>query len=116
MNMNHGSSYEDRMEVLYGEGWYVEGDKKISGKIILGENKLYLKSPSGDLPQTYILIEKIVFIEKQKGGIRLGVRLSQTNTYQAFLKGNSVDLRELIEELVKRAGLKKRFLRAQWMK
>ncbi len=114
--MNQESSNEGKIEVLYGEGWYIEGDRKISGKIILGETKLYLKNIQGDLPQSFIALEKIVSLKKVKEGILINIRLSLNNSYQAAIIANRSNLRYLLEELVKRLGLKKKFLQSEWIK
>lgn len=104
------------MDILYGDGWYLEGARKISGKIILGKNKIFLRNPQGDLPQTNILLESISCLEHKKDSILISVRLSMVNRYQVLLRGNPENITELTRELVKRLKLKKRFLSSMWVK
>ncbi len=102
------------MEVLYGEGWYIEGAKKVRGKIILGEYKLYLKGTQGELTETYIPLDKIKYLRKTFKGIELGVRVSPTISYWSVLMGDRNNLSELVREIVKRRNFKKKFLRQTW--
>ena len=103
------------MEFSYDTGIYIEGDKKIEGQVILSEHKLYLKDSKGDLAQTYIPLEKIERIRKVKGGLEVNVRPSLAYRYTAFIKGKSKRMSELAEDIVKRRGLKKKFLRNEWI-
>jgi len=103
------------MEFSYDTGIYIEGDKKIAGQIILSEHKLYLKNSKGELAQTYIPLEKIERICKVKGGLELNVRPSLAYRYTAYIKGKSKRMSELAEEIVKRRGLKKKFLKNEWV-
>jgi hypothetical protein len=103
------------MEFSYGAGEYVEGDKKIEGKIILSEHKLYLKGPQGDLAQSYIPLEKIEGLRKTTHGMEVHVRPSLAYRYVALIKGENKHLSELTKDIVERRGLKKRFLRNEWV-
>ncbi len=98
----------------YGDGVYIEGEKNLKGEIILGEHKLYLKGPQGDLAATYIPLEKIVKIQKKVGGFAVFVRTTLTVSYTAVLKGGK-HINSLLKDLVQRRGLKKRFLRREWV-
>ncbi len=104
------------MEILYGDGWYMEGNRRIAGKIILGKNKLFIRGEQGDLPQTFISTEHVVSLERKKDCLSIRIQLSLVNGYQAVIKWDAGTLRELTEELAKRAGLKKRFWSSVWRK
>lgn len=102
------------MQFSYGEGSYAEGDKVYKGQIILSEHKLFIKGPKGDLAQTYIPVEKIIKIKKVFGGMGVYVRPSLTIYYKAFLKGRHQLMGSLVDDIVKRRGFKKRFLKKEW--
>ena len=103
------------MEFSYGQGIYIEENKRIEGQIILSEHKLYLKSPEGDLAQTYIPLEKIERIKKTWEGLEVYARPSISFRYTVLLKGEKKYLKELVRDLVQRRGLKKQFLRNEWI-
>jgi len=103
------------MEFSYQQGTFIEGDKVIEGEIILSEHKLYLRSPSGDLTETYIPLEKIERIKKSSGSLDVHVRPSITIRYVACFKGEAKHISSLAKELVSRRGLKKKFLRNEWV-
>lgn len=106
----------------YGNGEYLEGEKHIKGQIILGEHRLYLKGPQGDLTQTYIPLEKIERIKrvsvrpvlKNVAGLDIHVRPSLLIKYVVCLKGEKKYIADLIRDLVSRRGLKKKFLKNEW--
>jgi len=102
------------MEFTYGEGTYLEGDKKIDGKIILSEHKLYLKGKQGDFAQSYIPLEKIDGVRKTVKGVELYVRPSLSYRYTAMIQGNRKQLSDLVKDLVQMRGFKKKFLRNEW--
>ncbi len=103
------------MEFSYGQGTYIEEGKKIEGQIILSEHKLYLKAADGDLAQSYIPLEKIERLRKTRQGIEVFVRPSVSSRYVALLKGENKYLSELVRDLVQRRGLKKQFLKNEWI-
>jgi len=103
------------MEFSYGQGVYVEGKKRLEGRIILSEHKLYLRGPEGDLAQTYIPLEKIEKVKKNLQGLEIQVRPSLTFRYTTILKGENKHLLELIKDIVQRRGLKKKFLKNEWI-
>jgi len=99
----------------YGQGTFIEGEKRFQGQIILGEHKLYLKDASGDLAQTYVPLEKIERIRKIKSGIEVHVRPSTYFRYMALLHGEKKHLSSLVRDIVQRRGLKKQFLKNEWV-
>jgi len=103
------------MEFSYGQGIYIEGKKRIEGQIILSEHKLYLKDANGDLVQTYIPLEKIERVRRMRQGVEVHVRPSLYIRYVAFLQGEKKYLTELVKDLVQRRGLKKQFLKNEWI-
>jgi hypothetical protein len=105
----------DMMEFSYGQGTYIEGEKRIEGQIILSEHKLYLKDKSGDLAQTYIPLEKIERIRQARQGIEIHVRPTLYFRFVALIKGEKKYILELIKDIVQRRGLKKQFLKNEWV-
>ena len=103
------------MEFSYGNGEYIEGEKKFAGKIILSEHKLFLKDQSGDIPQTYIPLEKIERLRAVKGGMEVHIRPSLYFQFTALIRGERKLVADLIKDLVKARGLKKQFLRSEWV-
>ena len=48
------------MEFHYGQGVYIEGQKRFEGEIVLSEHKLFLKdAQKQDIAPTFIPLEKI---------------------------------------------------------
>ena len=103
------------MEFSYGQGIYIEDDKKLEGRIILSEHKLYLKGIDGDLAQTYIPLEKIELLRRTRKGVEVHVRPTISSRYVALFKGEKKYLSELVRDLVQRRGLKKQFLKSEWI-
>ncbi len=103
------------MEFSYGQGTYIEEGKRFDGQIILSEHKLYLKGAGEDLAQTYIPLEKIERIRRTRQGIEIHTRPSITVRYIALIKGENKYLSELVRDLIQRRGLKKQFLRNEWI-
>ena len=103
------------MEFSYGQGTYIEKDKRLEGQIILSEHKLYLKDKNGDLAQTYIPLEKIERVRKTRQGIEIHVRPTLYFRFVALFKGEKKYLSELTRDLVQRRGLKKQFLKNEWI-
>ena len=102
------------MLLTYGQGEYFEGQKRWTGRIVLSEHKLYLTGPQGDMAATYIPLEKIVKVKNTRSGIAILVRPSILERYQIVLKGDPNALSELVQELVTRRALKKRWLTREW--
>ena len=99
----------------YGNGTYAEGDKRLEGEIILGEHKLDLKDDNGDLAQTYSPLEKIYRSRKTRQGVEVHARPSTYYKYVALICGERKHVSSLIKDLVKRRGLKKQFLKSEWI-
>ncbi len=107
----------------YGNGEYLEGNIHVKGQIILGEHRLYLKGAQGDLTQTYIPLEKIERIKIKSRGARLRapameievhVRPSLIVKYVVLLTGEKTHLSNLVKDIVKCRGFKKKFLKKEW--
>ncbi len=103
------------MEFSYGNGTYREGSKRMDGEIVLGEHKLYLRTSEGDLAQTYVPLEKIEKVTKRGSSAEFHVRPSLSFRYIAMIQGESKYIVELIKDIVQRRGLKKKFLRKEWI-
>ena len=69
------------MEFTYGEGNFSQGSSEYKGQIILSEHKLYIKGPSGEYPQTYVPLEKIVRIKKWSNSAVISVDVSMATKY-----------------------------------
>lgn len=104
------------MDITYGQGTYLEGSKHLNGQIVLSEHKLYLKNDEGDIAPTFVPLEKIEVVKKSFGGeVKIQVRPSLTVRYTATIKGNRSNINGLVQEIVKRRGLKKKFLKNEWV-
>lgn len=103
------------MEVSYDNGVYTESKKRYEGRIILSEHKLYLRSKEGDIPSTYIPLEKIERLCKSGNGVDIFVRPSLAYQYTARIEGQKNNIHELIKDLVKQRGLRKLFLKNEWV-
>jgi len=103
------------MEFSYGQGIYIEDNKRIEGQIILSEHKLFLKDKNGDLAKTYIPLEKIERLRKTRQGIELHVRPTLYFRFTALLKGEKKLISELAKDLINKRGLKKQFLKNEWI-
>lgn len=104
----------DSLTVAYGDGSYAQGGKRFSGRILLAREKLCLSGPEGEIPATFVPAGKIVRLALSGGALRLEVQLSTVDGYEAELSGEPAQLAELGAELVRRRGLKKRWLRSEW--
>ena len=102
------------MLLTYGRGEYWEGPKHLEGRIVLSEHKLYLTGPQGDMASTYIPLEKIVRIKEARSGVTMWIRPSILERYQIVLKGDRRALSELVQELVTRRALQKKWLSREW--
>ena len=102
-------------EQEYGEGIYRESGQIYKGVITLSEHKLYLRSPSADIVQTYIPLEKIIWIKLAKSRLELFVRPGISLYYAASFSGAKKKIQSLTEELIQRRGFKKKFLQKVWV-
>ena len=98
----------------YGEGEFVERGRCFRGRIVLGSHKLYLRGVQGDLPQTYIPLEKILELRRRWSGLCVLVRPSPVSQYEVMIRGQRKLLAGLALDLVSRRGLKKKSLFAHW--
>ena len=103
------------MEFSYGQGSYSEGGNKLEGEIILGDHKLYLKSKAGEFTQTFIALDRIVLIKKNKNGLTIHIRPTPVYYYNALIIGEKKYLAELVKDIVKRLKMKKKFFKNEWV-
>lgn len=103
------------MVFSYGEGIFYEGQQQFQGEIVLSEHKLYLRNAQGDIPQTYIPLEKIMKVARRQGKAVFYVCPSVSFQYVAFIGGQPSYIKDLIKDVVQRRGLKKQFWRAVWI-
>ena len=97
----------------YGEGYYIEGRRRLQGRIIVDESRLYL-SGIYDYSNTYIPLEKIEKLRRARGGLEIRVKFSAANIVRTIISLPAKDIRQLTNDLVKRLHLKKKFLKREW--
>ena len=102
------------MQVIYGTGQYREGKQQYRGRIIMGEHRLFLKSPDGDIPATYIPMEKIIRVRRTFSGLTIDVHASAVKHYRVILQSGSAILSALTKDLVQKRHLKKKLLFPEW--
>ena len=102
------------MNIGYGHGTYIEGDKKVEGQIILDEHKIFLRSVGSDLVQTFVPLEKIEHLRLSSDGLEMEVRPSLTYRYRALIKGERDMLHEMAREIVVRRNFHKRIFKNEW--
>ena len=103
------------MDVTYGQAVFVEGSKRIKGRVILSEHKLFLKGPGGDFTETYIPLEKICLLRAAAGSLHIEAQLTIHLKVSSVLQGNKKSMLELAREIAARRGLKKKFLKNEWI-
>ncbi len=103
------------MEFSYGQGAYKEGAKDFSGQIILAEHKLFLRDGQTDILETYVPLEKIEVLCKKGSAMTVFVRPSLYFQYEAIFSGEAKHINELVKDIVKRRGLKKKFWKSEWV-
>ncbi|MBZ0165228.1 MAG: hypothetical protein K8I00_00375 [Candidatus Omnitrophica bacterium] len=103
------------MNVTYGQGAFLQDRMKIPGTIILSDHKIYIKQDGEDLPQTFVPLEKIERIQLSGHVLSIDVRPAIMSRYRAAFEAEKRNITELTHEIVKRRGLKKRFLRNEWV-
>ncbi len=102
--------------VTYGEGEFIEGQKRIRGRILMDECKLFLQEQGEDIAATFIPVDKIERVKKNRNFLTLEVHLSIFYRYVVNLKGEGEAIKELLGELIRRLHLRKKFLRQEWYK
>ena len=102
------------MDITYGSGEYITSHQRLKGEIILSDHKLFLRNAGEDLTATYVPLEKIIRLRRQGAFVKLDVRPSLTMIYEAAFSGERRRIQMLVDELVQRRQLKKRFLRNEW--
>lgn len=102
------------MKVTYGQGTFLQDQIRIPGTIILSDHKIYIKQGGEDLPQTFVPLEKIEHIKLAGNVLNIDVRPALMSRYRAAFEAEKKNITELTHEIVKRRGLKKRFLRNEW--
>lgn len=104
------------MDVTYGNGQCVVDGKTFHGRLILGDVKLFLRSMEGeDVPSSFIPVDRIEWLKKTSDGFIVQIRQTLSIQYHAQYIVEGPFLNDLIQELVKRCGLKKRFFKNEWV-
>ncbi|HSA31146.1 MAG TPA: hypothetical protein P5160_05005 [Candidatus Omnitrophota bacterium] len=115
MNDHEGFQLPEELSFSYGYGQYEQGTVSIRGMIVLGQHKLFLKGEAGEVPQTYIPLERIYKIRRLwPQGLEIHVRPSQMTEYAARIRVERPLEKDLLKDLARRRNLKRRFLRAEW--
>lgn len=102
------------MNVTYGRGAYLREGVRLEGTIILSEHKILLVDGGEELTPTFIPLEKIEQVSLTGRQMKLDVRPAIMSRYRAAYEGEKKNISELTHEIVRRRGLKKRFLRNEW--
>jgi len=116
--MNNSDHFElpEEISFSYGYGRYEQGAVSFWGGIVLGQHKLFLKGESGEIPQTYIPLEKIYKVKRfWFGGLAVYVKPSQMTECVAKIFGERPLERDLLRDLVRRRGLKKKVWTFEWI-
>jgi hypothetical protein len=103
------------MEFTYDKGEMLEGNRRFEGILTLAEYKLYLKDATGEMPQTFIPLDKIRRVTFSGDSMSVEVRLTISQGYTAVFRGRPAKVKELCLDLVKRRGMNKLFLRNTWV-
>lgn len=102
------------MNVTYGQGAFVRDHLRLEGTIILSEHKILIVSDGEELSATFIPLEKIEKIRLSGARMQVDVRPAIMSRFRAFYEGNKKNIVDLTHEIVRRRGLKKRFLQNEW--
>ncbi|MCA9402716.1 MAG: hypothetical protein KC897_02950 [Candidatus Omnitrophica bacterium] len=102
------------MNVTYGQGAFVRDNLRLEGTIILSEHKILIVSGGEELSATFIPLEKIEKVRLSGARIQVDVRPAIMSRYRAAYEGDKKNITELTHEIVRRRGLKKRFLQNEW--
>jgi hypothetical protein len=103
------------MEFSYEAGEFFIDERLFHGQVILSDHKLFLKKEGRELIDTFIPLEKIISIKKSSKGLVFLVRRSQAMQYQAIVSADRKNLNELLKDIIRRRGLKKKFLKQEWV-
>ena len=75
---------------------------------------MFLRAQQGDLPETFIPLDKIARLKKIGPGIEIDIHASFTLRYKAKIVAEKKDINDLVQEIVRRRKLKKKFLINEW--
>lgn len=103
------------MDVTYGKGTYIKEKTLLNGQIILGAHKLFLRTSQGDLPSSYVPLEKIIELRRNGDAINFLIKQTMAYSYQVTIQGARASIKDLTQEIILRRGLKKQFLRNVWV-
>ena len=102
------------MLTSYGQGEFIEEARRVRGRIVMDDNRLFLQDAGGDMAATYVPLEKIVRVSRRIGGLDIRVRTTMINEYRVLVKGRARGLNALARDLTARRGFKKKFLWPEW--
>ena len=74
---------DDSLCFSYGEAKYIEEQKRYEGQLILDSNKIYLKGPDGEIPQTFCALSRIARMQQRGNRLLLDIRSTVVTGYQA---------------------------------
>lgn len=97
----------------YQEVIFIEGGRRYKGNIIIDDYKIYLKGHTSYV-DTYIPQDKITLIKKIKQGMFIQVKPTSISRRDIIIKGRKEIINNVINQLINRLNLKKKFLRSVW--
>lgn len=101
------------MKKFFKEGIFIEKNKRYKGAIIMNDYKIYIKGNSPYV-DTYIPLEKIVLIRRAKKKVFVQVKPTSISRRDIIITGSKEAISSLINEVVKKLNLKKKFFRSVW--
>jgi len=97
----------------YGEGTFTKDTQKYTGRIVF-DTKVHLVGES-DYVETYIAPEAIALLRLRRGILEFTMSPSVVRAYTARVRGSPGQMRRLARDLALRLGMRKRFLRSEWI-
>jgi hypothetical protein len=97
----------------YGQGTYVEEQKRIIGQIVIDQDRLYVAC-GNKKTSTSIPLEKVSLIKYTRRGFNIKTKLSPVNVIETHIILPLANRKKLVKDIVKRFNLKKKFFRKIW--
>jgi len=98
----------------FGEGIFLERNKRYKGNIIIDNYKIYLE---GNEPfvDTFIPLEKINLVKRKKTEIIVYIKPTSISRRIVAISGKNKVIADILHTLIEKLNLKKRFLRSIWI-
>lgn len=104
------------MEIEFANGRYIEGNRELEGTVVLSADKLFLRTAQGEMPLTFIPLEKIIRLRLKPKSLWLEVRPTIVTGYRASIVAPQESLSRLTKILIERLHFRKVFLKKEWVK